>query len=88
VIHSVAVGDLNSDGSMDIVYAEMHQGDDPDEVVVMYNKEVGLAWEKQVISDKGSHGIQVADINNDDKPDIFGANWSSDYQPVELWISK
>lgn len=87
VIHSLALGDLDRDGSVDIAYAEMHQGVDPDEVVVLLNRQNGQSWEKKVISQKGSHGLRIADINNDGLPDLFGANWSSDYQPVEAWIS-
>ena len=88
VIHSLAVGDLNMDEAIDIVYAEMHQGKDPDEVVVLLNMENGAQWDKKVLSNKGSHGIRIADVNNDNLLDIFGANWSSEYQPVELWINK
>ena len=87
VIHSLALGDLDDDGSVDIAYAEMHQGADPDEVAVLLNRRDGQSWMKQVISQKGSHGLRIADINNDGRPDLFGANWSSDYQPVEAWIN-
>ena len=87
VIHSLTLGDLDLDGSFDIAYAEMHQGEDPDEVVVLLNRQSGQSWKKQVISHKGSHGLRIADINNDGLPDIFGANWSSDYQPVEAWLN-
>ena len=88
VIHSLALGDLNKDNAVDIVYAEMHQGKDPDEVVVLLNRENGTHWDKKVLSNKGSHGIRITDVNNDNLLDIFGANWSSEYQPVELWINK
>ena len=87
VIHGVGVGDFNDDESMDIVYSEMHQGVDPDEVVVMINQGNGSYWEKLVISERGSHSIEIDDINGDGLPDIMGANWSGDYQPVELWLS-
>ncbi len=88
VVHSLAVGDLDNNGFVDIGYAEMHQGEDPDEVVVLLNRNRGQAWEKQVISDKGSHGLRIDDLNNDGLLDVFGANWSSDYQPIEVWINK
>jgi len=87
VIHSLALGDLDRDGSVDIAYAEMHQGKDPDEVAVLLNRQNGQSWKKQVISQQGSHGLRIEDINNDGLPDLFGANWSSDYQPVEAWIN-
>ena len=88
VIHSLALGDLNKDNAIDIVYAEMHQGNDPDEVVVLLNIENGANWDKRILSTKGSHGVRIADVNNDNLLDIFGANWSSEYQPVELWTSR
>ena len=66
----------------------MHQGKNPDEVVVLLNRENGAHWDKKILSTKGSHGIRIADVNNDNLLDIFGANWSSEYQPVELWINK
>jgi hypothetical protein len=86
VIHGVAVGDFNNDKSMDITYSEMHQGVDPDEVVVLINKGEGASWKKYVLSEKGSHSIEVADIDGNGYSDIMGANWSGDYQPVELWF--
>ena len=85
VIHGVDVGDLDLDGKADITYSEMHQGEDPDEVVVLLNQKKGASWKKLVISEKGSHSIEIADITGDGVPDVFGANWSGDYQPVELW---
>jgi len=87
VIHSLALGDLDNDGSVDIAYAEMHQGVDPDEVVVLLNRQNGQSWKKQVISQKGSHGLRMEDINNDGLLDLFGANWSSDYQPIVAWLN-
>lgn len=85
VVHGVEVADFNKDGWPDIVAAEMHQGTDPDEVMLFINPQEGTQWEKMVISTKGSHLIQVADIDKDGDIDIMGANWSGDYQPVEMW---
>lgn len=87
VIHGVDVGDFNNDGSIDITYAEMHQGKDPDEVVVLMNNGLGAEWQKILLSDKGSHSIQVDDFNGDSYPDILGANWSGQDQSINLWIS-
>jgi hypothetical protein len=87
VIHGVGVGDFNMDNAMDIAYSEMHQGVDPDEVVVMINLGGGTSWKKVVLSEKGSHSIEVTDVDGNGYPDILGANWSGDYQPVELWLS-
>ena len=88
VVHGIDIADFNNDGLPDIVLAEMHQGQDPDEVIIFINKAYGNSWEKLVISSKGSHLIQAADINADGNIDIMGANWSGDYQPVELWLNE
>ncbi len=85
VIHGLATADFNGDGAVDIAVSEMHQGDDPDEVVVFVNAGRGSAWSRQVLSTKGSHCIQAGDIGSDGDIDLVGANWSGSYQPVELW---
>ena len=87
VIHGVQVEDFNLDGAIDIAYSEMHQGEDLDEVVILINQQDGKSWQKQVLSTRGSHSIEVVDVNADGLPDVFGANWSGDYQPIEIWLS-
>ena len=88
VIHGVGIGDFNSDGLADIAYSEMHQGNDPDEVVVLINENKENEWRKIILSNMGSHSIEIADIDGDGYDDIFGANWSGAYQPIELWLNK
>ena len=85
VIHGLVTADMNGDGMIDVVSSEMHQGADPDEVTVFINRNNGASWQKQVVSSKGSHFIQVGDIGNDGDMDIMGANWSGPYQPIEMW---
>lgn len=84
VIHALGVSDLDGDGDLDAVIAEMHQGEDPDEVSVLWNENAGRDWRKQVISTNGSHDIVIADIDGDGDLDIFGANHAG-VAPVELW---
>ncbi len=86
VVHGIQAADIDGDGRPDIVYAEMHQGKDPDEVGVYFNR--GGKWEKQVIATTGSHDIQVADLDGDGDPDLFGANWSGDFTPIQIWINE
>ncbi len=82
--HSLAVCDMNNDGNLDIVTAEMHQSSRK-RVIVYFNQGDSIEWKRQVIADTGSHNLCVADIDGDGRPDIVGANWSGDYQPVEIW---
>lgn len=86
--HDVEAADMDGDGDVDIAYAEMHQGADPDEVVVLLNRDNGHSWSKMIVSERGSHGLISADLNGDGIADLLGANWSSDYQPVEAWMTK
>ncbi len=88
VHHFVAAGDIDLDGDIDVVSAEMNQGEDPDEVKWYQNLGDGL-WEKKVLSDRGSHNMQLFDIDQDFDLDLVGANWhrtgwDAEY-PVELW---
>jgi len=88
VIHGLAAADIDGDGVPDVVSAEMHQGNDPDEVAVYVNRQNGSSWVKHIVSNKGSHYIQVADIGADGDLDIVGANWSGSYQPIEMWRNR
>ncbi len=85
VIHGLVTADFDGDGAIDVASSEMHQGQDPDEVAVFLNRRKGAAWHKQIVSAKGSHYIQAADIGSDGNIDLIGANWSGPYQPTELW---
>jgi hypothetical protein len=87
VVHGIQAADIDLDGRPDIVYAEMHQGQDPDEVGVFFNRDRGRRWVKQVLAETGSHDIHVVDLENDGDLDLFGANWSGPFQPIQIWIN-
>lgn len=87
VHHSLVAADFDLDGRIDIVTAAMHQGQAPQQVRV-YRQRADGKWNRQPISDGGSHNLRVADIDDDGDPDILGANWSGERQPVELWVNR
>ncbi len=86
--HFVGTTDIDNDGHTDVVTAEMHQGQDPDEVKVYLSKKNGTAWQKVVLATTGSHSMRLVDIDNDGDMDLFGANWSGEHQAVELWKNR
>jgi hypothetical protein len=55
--------------------------------MVYFNRGNALKWERQVLATTGSHNICVADVTADGNADIVGANWSGDYQPLEMWLN-
>lgn len=86
--HFVGVADMDLDGRSDIVTALMHQAKGPAQIKLYLNLGGGRAWLKQVIASKGSHSMRLVDVNGDGAVDLFGANWSGDRQPVELWMNR
>jgi hypothetical protein len=85
VIHGIVAADMDLDGDIDLVTAEMEQSTDPDRVSVYLNQDgSGGAWFRQVISNEGSHSIRLADFESDGDADIVGANFRGDV-PLNLW---
>jgi hypothetical protein len=82
--HSLALCDMNRDGKPDVVTAEMHQSPRK-RVMVYFNEDEGTKWKRLVIATTGSHNLCVAELGNTGALALIGANWSSDYQPVEMW---
>ena len=78
------IRDMNNDRCLDIVVAEMHQS--PRKRVMMYLNEGNAAqWRQQVIAVTGSSNLCTADIGNTGRSALVGANWSGNYQPIEMW---
>lgn len=84
--HSLVICDLNRDGRPDIVTAEMHQSARK-RVMIYWNQGAAGRWERQVLATTGSHNMCVADLHGRGQLSLVGANWSGEYQPVEVWES-
>ena len=87
VMHSLKIADIDTDGDLDVVTAEMHQGSDPDEVRIYTNEGVGgtgADWTKHVIATTGSHALCLGDFDRDGDIDLFGCNWA-ETRAVDLW---
>ena len=83
-LHTFKTADMDLDGDIDLVTAEMLQSSNPDEVVVWRNDGGATSWTKQLVGTGGSHNIRVADIGGDGDYDIVGVNWQGT-TPVEMW---
>lgn len=85
VVHSILAGDFDHDGRLDLVTAAMPQGQGPEEVAIYWNRAGATPWVREVIATTGSHSMKALDIDQDGDLDLFGANWSGEHQPVEVW---
>ncbi|MCA9127777.1 MAG: VCBS repeat-containing protein, partial [Planctomycetales bacterium] len=86
VHHFVGAADFDLDGDVDVVTAEMQQGQDPDEVQIYRNSGDCENWERVVLADSGSHSMRLVDVEGDGDIDLFGANHQG--QQVDLWINQ
>ncbi|HEX2484668.1 MAG TPA: VCBS repeat-containing protein [Myxococcota bacterium] len=73
-VHTFKLADVDGDGSLDVVFAEMAQSAQK-RVGFFRNGGGGLSWTLQVLSTDGSHNVRVADVGADGDLDIVGANW-------------
>lgn len=85
-VHTFKTADVNRNGAVDVVIAEMEQSP-LRRVSIYYNQNQGRNWRQQVVGRTGAHNLRVADIGNDGDIDIIGTNhgnYGGD-SPVDLW---
>jgi hypothetical protein len=82
-VHTFKLADVDGDGELDIVFAEMAQSTGK-RIGFFRNHGGGQGWTLQVLAETGSHNVRAADIGADGDVDIIGANWQPD-SPVELF---
>lgn len=88
VHHFVAAADADGDGDLDVLTAEMNQGEGRNPVSVYWNEGKGV-WRQEVLSEDGGHSLRAVDIDGDFDIDLVGTNWErKDYRgdyPVWIW---
>lgn len=80
--HSLQVADMDGDGKLDVITAEMHTSSN--KRVLIYLNE-GETFIPVVLARKGSHNMRVGDIDNDGDIDIVGKNYAGPGRVIEMW---
>ncbi|MDG4553139.1 MAG: VCBS repeat-containing protein [Candidatus Competibacter sp.] len=82
--HSLQVVDIDNDGDLDVVTAEMHTSSTK-RVLVYLNEGNSKSFKPIVLAWTGSHQIRVGDIDNDGDYDIVGKNYAGPGRMIEMW---
>ncbi|MEZ4515536.1 MAG: VCBS repeat-containing protein [Chloroflexota bacterium] len=92
--HSLEVGDVNADGSLDIFIAEMafEETDTANHnpnarTLVFLGDGQGNFTETVVATGFGQHESRIADLDGDDDLDILGKPYSWDTPRLDIWLN-
>ncbi|MEW5979605.1 MAG: VCBS repeat-containing protein [Acidobacteriota bacterium] len=89
-LHTFQTADVDNNGLLDVVTAEMQQS--KGKRVTVHFQGIGTgasrAWQRQVLAQTGSHNLRSGDIDGDGDVDILGANWGGSHAPLEVWMNK
>lgn len=84
--HTLRPADMDLDGDMDLVVAQMHSSAEK-RILVLENLDGhATEWRIHPVAAGGLHNGVVVDVDGDGRPDIFGANWTG-APPIRLWLN-
>ncbi len=86
-VHKIAIGDMDGNGTLDIIVAEQDQSP-LDRVAVFYNDGLGNLTE-QIVSNAKGHNICVGNITGNGSLDILnsGHGFFNDSHPLQIFIN-
>ena len=82
-VHSLQIADVDLDGDLDLVVAEMHTS--PRRRVAICYQDGKDQWRPVVLATSGSHNLRVADLDGDGDQDLVGKNYAEPGRRVEIW---
>ncbi|MCB0109673.1 MAG: VCBS repeat-containing protein, partial [Caldilineaceae bacterium] len=88
--HSLALGDVNQDGNLDIFVAEMrlHGKNEDARMWSMYGDGTGNFITEEVAVGLGNHESQLVDLDGDGDLDILGKPYNWETPRLDLWLNE
>jgi hypothetical protein len=94
--HSLAVGDIDGDGNLDVFCAEMgkwtEKAENPDNPAarmwIFWGDGKGNFTKTEIASGFGNHESKVADLDGDGRLDILGKPYNWDTPRIDVWLNK